>query len=125
MGASLQRSFRSIVHNKNIWHEVSTWPTYSFGNRRNMSPSLSIGATSSPMAVSNGFASSAMTYVHMTLCGLTGLSGAEGWLRVGTNFLVRSKSDARLFESSRDRTSSSLGRSSCSSSFDGEIKVGV
>ena len=50
------------------------FPTQSFGKRRSISLNLSSGAAISPATVSKG-----------------GLSGAAGWLRVGTNILVRLK----------------------------------
>lgn len=48
---------------------------------------------------------------------LTGLSGAEGWLRVGTNILVLLKLAARVCDSELGTACSNLTRSSDSSSL--------
>lgn len=48
---------------------------------------------------------------------LTGLSGAEGWLRVGANILVLLKLAARLLDSELGTACSNLTRSSVSSSL--------
>lgn len=72
------------------------------GNFRKRSPNLSIGAAISPTTVSKG-----------------GRAGALGWLRVGTNILVR-PNDVAIFSlspvPSPARHSSSAGRSFSSSS---------
>lgn len=69
------------------------------GNLRNISISLSAGVASMPTAVSYG-----------------GRSGADGWLRVGTKCLVRSKLRASAPDASAPMACSSAGRSSRSSS---------
>jgi hypothetical protein len=88
-------------HNhKSLLFGESALSVESSGNFLSKSPKRSSGAAINPATVSNG-----------------GLSGAIGWLRVGTNILVRLKDFAIDSESTLGIAFSSAGRSDSSSSL--------